>query len=51
MGLAFSLQTVKTLIMVTQQCVTELAIIGVVCLLSLYGLHQSHINYNKCKGE
>ena len=38
-----SLDNVKILAM-AQVCVSELTIVGIVCLLSLYGLCQSQIN-------
>ena len=39
-----SLYNVKILAMAAQGCVSELTIVGIVCLLSLYGLCQSQIN-------
>ena len=39
-----SLDNVKILAMAAQGCVSELTIVGIVCLLSLYGLCQSQIN-------
>ena len=39
-----SLDNVKILAMAAQRCVSELTIVGIVCLLALYGLCQLQIN-------